>query len=174
MQKWAVLFLVAMSLGCRKDNDIILFEIPFPNLDFTIQAGLNPLDTWYFNMDNVPTNALNLFDANGVDTSAYSSLIPNTARLVSVFNDVEYDFVYEIAVYLCEAGNQSPKCGKEIFYRFPMPNNPGSIVDIIPNPLEVGDLLLSERVNVQVMLRFISPPPQFVESRLNIDFVVKK
>lgn len=162
-----------MGLGCNKEDDTILFEIPFPNLDFTIQAGLNPVETWYFNIDNVPTSALALFAANNIDTAGVRSLVPNTGRMLARFNDAEYDFVYEIAVYLCEEGNQSPKCGKEIFYRFPLPNNPGTFVDLIPNPVEVKSLILKDKVNVQVMMRFISPPPQFIETRLDLDFAVK-
>ena len=160
-------------MSCNKNDEDILFIIPFPNLDFDIQAGLNPLDTWYFNLDHVPTNALNLFASHNIDTASIQSLVPHTARLTSVFGDADYEFVYEIAVYLCEEGNQQAKCGKEIFYRFPLPNKPGTFVDLIPNPLEVKDLILQDKVNVQVMLRFDSPPPQFVESRLELEFAVK-
>jgi hypothetical protein len=173
MRKWAWILLAMAGLSCNRDNNSFLFEIPFPNLDFTIPAGLNPLDTWYFNIDNVPTNALALFSANGIDTASVRSLVPNTARMLSLFNNVDYDFVYEIAVHLCEQGDQTPRCGKEIFYRFPLPNNPGPFVDLVPNPVEVGSLILKDKVNVQVVLRFISPPPQFVETRLDLGFVVK-
>lgn len=173
MKKLAVLALVIFGLACNKDNDTILLAIPFQNLDFTIQAGLNPLETWYFNFDNVPTNALALFAANGIDTAGVNSITPNTGRLTSIFNDANYEILYEIAVYLCEAGDQDPKCGKEIFYRFPLPNNPGSFVDVIPNPVEVRDLILQEKVNVQLMLRFLSTPPNFMESRLALEFAVK-
>ncbi|MBK8489880.1 MAG: hypothetical protein IPL49_02985 [Saprospirales bacterium] len=173
MQKWALIFLGIVGLACNKNNDTILLDIPFQNLDFTIQAGLNPVDTWYFNMDHVPTNALALFAANGIDTAGVNSITPNTGRLTSVFGDANYKFLYEIAVYLCEEGNQAPKCGKEIFYRFPLPNDPGPFVDVIPNPVELKQLMLQQKVNVQVMLRFISPPPTFIESRLELDFGVK-
>lgn len=173
MTRYILVLMAALTLSCEKNDDDILFIIPFPNLDFTIQAGLNPLDTWYFNIDNVPTNAVSLLSGNGIDTAAIQSLVPHVGRLTSVFGDADYQFVYEIAIYLCEAGNQSPKCGKEIFYRFPLPNNPGAFVDLIPNPAEVKDLILRDKVNVQVMLRFVTPPPQFVDSRVDLEFAVK-
>ena len=173
MVRYLLVIMAGLALSCNKDDKDILFLIPFQNLDFTIQAGLNPLDTWYFNIDHVPTNALSLFAANNIDTASIRSLVPNTARLTSVFGDANYEFVYEIAVYLCKEGNEEAKCGKEIFYRYPLPNKPGGFVDLIPNPVEVKDLILDDKVNVQVMLRLISPPPQFVESRLEIDFAVK-
>jgi len=173
MARIILVFLALTSLSCRKDDLGILFRIPFQPVDFTIQAGLNTLDTWYFNIDNVPTNSLALFQANGIDTASVRSLVPQRARLRSVFDDVNYNFLFEIAVYLCEAGVQTPKCGKEVFYRFPLPNNPGIFVDLVPNPLEVKDLILRDKVNVQVMLRLLSPPPQFIEARLELEFAVK-
>ena len=173
MYKWAFLFLVATGLACNKNNDNILMEIPFPNLDFTIQAGSNPLETYYFNIDHVPTNALSLFSVNGIDTAGVNSITPLRGRLTSVFNDADYDFLYEIAIQLCEEGDHESRCGKEIFYRFPIPNKPGSFVDVIPNPVEVKPFILKEKVNVQVILRFISPPPAFIDSRLELDFGVK-
>jgi len=173
MSRYVLVFLAVLGLSCNKDDDEILFIIPFPNLDFEIQAGMNPLDTWYFNIDQVPTNGLALLEANNIDTASIKSLVPNTAGLTSVFGDADFDFVYEIAVYLCEEGNHQAKCGKEIFYRYPLPNKPGNYVDLIPNLVEVKDLILREKVNVQIMLRFETSPQQLTESRLELDFAVK-
>lgn len=144
-----------------------------PNLNISIPAGLNTLETWYVNLDEVPTGIATQLAANGMESSQVKSIVPAQARLVSIFGDQDYNFVFEVVIYLCNAGATSDECGSEVFYRVPVPENTGLIVDVIPNEFDVKSYLLQEEVNIQLAFRFRQPPPQFVDTRVELTFGVR-
>ncbi|MCB0675237.1 MAG: hypothetical protein KDC30_00970 [Saprospiraceae bacterium] len=174
MKQILLLVAVLATLSCNKLDKGVLFSWPIPQLEFTIPAGLNIAQAYYFNLENVPTNALGLLSTYSVDSSQVQSITPATARITSIFGNVSYDFLFEVSIMLCEPGDSSPNCGYEIFYRVPIPEGTGAFLDLIPNQNDIKDLLLQETVNIQVKLAQLrAPSPQFVESRMELTFNVK-
>ncbi|MCB0641752.1 MAG: hypothetical protein KDC44_08945 [Phaeodactylibacter sp.] len=170
--QWLILAAILPFLSCGKEEDF-LFNLPFPVLNFTIPAGVNTLESHYFNIDSVPTNLINVALAQNFDPGAISAVRPREARLQSLFGNVDFDFVFEMTIQLCEVGDKTPNCGREIFWRQPVPENIGSFIDLIPNENDVKEMLEKDMVNIQVklaQLRFTSPT--FIEAQLSLDFSV--
>ena len=166
--------LIFLLAGCKNKDKDVLFQQPFRGLEFTIPAGINPFEAQYFNIDSVPTNALALFSSFGIEASEIQSIVPATARINSLFGNVDYDFILELSVNICPAGDKTPNCGFEAFWRDPVPEAIGSFVDMAANNTDLQELLKQDMVNVQVKLaRLRGTSPQFVESILEMDFDVR-
>lgn len=182
MKNWLTTYRVLAFLGligillpsCGDNEPQLLFQIPFRNVDFEIPPTLSVIQVHYFNIDNVPTDGMALFDANNVAESEATAIFPSRARMQTIFTAEEYDFIEQMSVRICEAGDLSENCGKEIFWRQPVPQNAADFVDLIPSELDVKEFLLLDEVNIQVKLeRLRRNPPQFIETRLEMDFDVK-
>ena len=170
--QWLLLLLILPFLSCEKEKNL-LFNLPFPNLNFTIPAGVNALEAQYFNIDSVPTNLINVAMAQNFDPNQITAVRPASARLQSLFGNVDFDFVFEMTIQLCEVGDKSPNCGREIFWRQPVPQNVGDFVDLIPNENNVLEMLEKDMVNIQIKLAQLrATSPTFIEAQLNLDFSV--
>jgi len=167
---YLVIALVLTFFSCQK-NDEVLFALPLPLLNLTIPAGINPVEAQYFNIDSVPTNLFNVANARNIDLGSVQQVIPATATLRSIFG-TDYSFAFEVTIQLCEVGDKSPNCGREIFWRQPVPENIGSFLEFVPNENNVKDALEEELVNIQVKIAQLrSTSPAFIESELLIEFV---
>ena len=159
--------------SCEKEAEL-LFELPLQNLAFVIPAGQTAVETYYFNFPEVPTNAANLLANFGYEESDVSGIIPGSARLSSIFGDGNYnDLFRELVVQICPVGNSGDKCGVEGFYWNLIGQNVGADIDLIPNPLDVSDDLLAEKVHIQVWYRLLRSSDQTIESRLALRFLVQ-
>jgi hypothetical protein len=173
MKQFALLLLLVSVWGCKKPGDDARFFIPFRGLDFTIPAGVNPLEAQYFNINDVPTNTLTFLDGNGMDLDEVTSILPVNASITSIFGDANYDFAFEISINICEAGVTDPNCGREAFWRQPVPENIGTFVELNANTSDIQDLLKEEKINIQIKIgQLRGTTTQFVESRLEMDFAV--
>jgi hypothetical protein len=172
MKKLPLLLLPLLFFGCNENADILL-RIPFRDLDFALPAGLNPVETWYRTFERVPTDIRDVMEANGLDPDGNYRITPVGANLIARFGDQELDFLQEVAVYLCDQEDTSPRCGPEAFYRFPIPQDIGTVVELVPNNNVLNDLLLEERINVQILMRFDAPPVEFTDLRLEMEFKVQ-
>jgi hypothetical protein len=174
MRLTAVLLFFLLFSACSKEDQRVLFEIPFRNLDFTIPAGINPFEAQYFTLSNVQTNAKDLISGFGYSEEQVTSIVPVSARIFAPFDNVDFDFVFEVSVRICDAGDTSPNCGSEIFWRQPVPENIGNFIDLIPNELDVMERLMKENVSIQIKLAQLrDTSPQFINARLEMDFEVR-
>lgn len=173
MYRYFAFVLLLGLLSCQKEPQV-LFQVPVRGLEFTIPAGANPFEAQYFNFDSIPAADLISAASGAYDPNAVPTIRPFQAQVEAFFGNVDYDFIQEISVNLCPVGVKSPNCGREIFWRSPVPFNSGSILDLIPNENDVKEELLAGWVNIQFkIVRFRDSPNTFVESILSIDFAAK-
>ncbi len=170
-------FLLLLTLpffSCKKEN-LSLFTIPIVNLNVPISAGLDPNETHFFTIKNVPTNSLALFAARGVDTASIKQIVPRRAQLSAIFGEADLDFMREVEVRICPRGQSDDDyCGKEVFYQDQVPNNVGADLDLFGSNIgDVKELLLADKVDVRVIIRrFWSNPPSF-DMKLDLEFDVQ-
>ena len=128
----------------------------------------------YFNLENIPTNHEGLFSSNNVNANSDVRIVPLECSLNGLIGNTDYDFIEQMSVRICDAGDVSENCGTEIFWRQPVPLNVGNILDLIPSDIDVKKFLTKDQVNIQVKLELLRQnPPQFVETRLLLDFAVR-
>ncbi len=168
------LFLLPTLLlsSCKKDKRKLLFDMPLSSLEFTVEAGLNTVDTYYFFFDDVPTHFAELADTYHTDSTLVDAILPGNAFIRSIFGESYEDIFWEIAVHICPVGEQSFKCGHEVFYwNFPT-HELSSDFDLVPNEPDLKEWLTRERVNVQLWFRLAKVPSQSIASRLDLRFNV--
>lgn len=169
-----LLLLPLLFSNCKKEENPTLFDIPLPNIDFEIPPTASSFEVHYFNINNVVTNKEGLFSANNISESDAVAIVPKTGSLRSITNNIDFEFIEQMSIRICDEDDLSQNCGTEIFWRQPVPNNVGSILDLVPSDIDIKQYLLQEKVNIQVKLeRLRANPPQFVETRLVLDFAVK-
>ena len=172
-----VLFLFSLLLitSCKKDQDEILFLFPLQDVDFSIPPTASPFQVHYFNLENIVTNHEGLFSSNNVDANSDVRVVPMESSLNVLVGNIDYDFIEQMSIRICDAGDVSENCGTEIFWRQPVPLNVGNILDLTPSDIDVKRYLTQEKVNIQVKLELLRQnPPQFVETRLLLDFAVRE
>lgn len=168
------LLLVILMSACNKDDENTLFTIPIQDIDFAIPPTANPFQVHYFNFDNTPTNTTGIFAANNYTASEGTKIFPQAATMNVLVGNVNYDFIEQMSIRICEAGDLTENCGREIFWRQPVPEGTGNVLDLGASNVDIKEYLLNEKVNIQVKLeRLRRNPPQFVETRLQVRFAVQ-
>lgn len=168
------LLAICLLSACKKNDPDFLFTIPLQDNDFAIPPTASSFQVHYFNIDNVPTNGAELFSTNNISTSDANAILPQTGRMTVLVGNADYDFIEQMSVRICDAGDFSENCGIEIFWRQPVPIGVGSILDLVPSDQDIKQYLLQDKVNIQVKLEQLrNNPPEFVETRLSLDFSVR-
>ncbi len=152
-----------------------MFTIPVQNVIFSVDPTMQPPFTYYIPVNSVMTNAMNLIDAFGIDTSEIKSIRPGKARLVALFGQGDLDFIDAVSVRLCPIGTNKENCGQEVFYRDPVPFNTGLDLDLVPsNVNDVRNFVIPDRINIQVKLeRLRNFPQNTFDIRLDMEFEVR-
>lgn len=175
MKKFLLLLTIFSIIGGCKDNEeSVLFTLPIRNINFEIPAGLNPIKAHYFVINDVPTFFNDLMESNHVNIDDVASIIPVSARLVQPFSDIDYDFAYEISIKLCD-NPEDEDCAHEIFWRKPVPEDTGSQLDIVPNEIDMKDILTKEKIKIHIiLLQLRTTTPEFFNNQLELNFEVRR
>ena len=173
MKKLIFIFLVvSVMVSCRKDTErAFLFEMEYP-VDFTINAGIGPYVSHYFEIQGIQTFADSLFAFHNVDPTTIESILPRKGRLVAVFSDVEYDFIKNIEVELYDEVNGSI-LRLPAYYRDPVPEKTGGQVDLVSEEVDLKDFMLKDKMNFRIKLQLYGAAPKTIESRLILTFAVR-
>ena len=170
MSRYLVFLVVLTSLASLRcgSSEEPLFIIQM-EADFTIRPGLNSFDTHYFVLNQVPTRIGNYLGP-GVDEATIGRILPNRAELNARFANIDWAIVQEISIWAISASN--PTVRKEIFYHDRVNLNNVKELQLLSSLSEVKDILLQDRLTLEVRLNFRRTIPVEIESRLTMNFVV--
>ncbi|HHB79171.1 MAG TPA: hypothetical protein ENK85_08060 [Saprospiraceae bacterium] len=168
-----VLFVGLLLVSCRKNNErAFLFEMEYP-VDFTINAGIGPFVSHYFEIQDILTFSDSLFAFHEVDPATIESILPQNGRMVAVYaTGVEYDFIKSIDVELYDEVNGSIK-RLPAYYRDPVPEKTGSQIDLVSEEADLKEFMLKDHFNCRIRLQLYGAAPQTIESRLILKFAVR-
>lgn len=164
-----LLFVLLTSFSCRKNDDRVRFDMLYPEVYFTIPAGLNPFLIHFIELRDLPVNRAFYFDLNKVTDSTQVRIVPRSARIGSLFADVDFEFVERISILVADA--EKPDQFYEIYYRDPVPLNIGPFLDLVPTLLDLQQVVKSDRIHLRIRMQLRAPSPVFVESRLDYSFI---
>jgi len=133
-----------------------------------IPPGLNNFDTHIFIIRDVPTGARSFF-TDSINEDQVEAILPNRAQLNTVFNNIDWAIVREISIQAVSAAD--PSIRREIFWHDRI--NPNTIEELrlFSSLSEVKDILLQDRMTLEVRLNFRQTTRAEVESRLTMNFV---
>ncbi len=168
MNRWAAICLSLVTIlllaGCGPDDDLIGIQMPY-RYQFDVPAGLNPLNTHFFERSGILTNASSLIGNDEVNR-----IIPYRARLTSLDN-IDFSFIREIEVRVKDPDNP----GLEIpaFYREELPFNTGRSIDLIATQANITDILSQPFIDVVVEFKLYSTTGQTFETDLQLTFLAQ-
>lgn len=166
-------FAICLLSSCKKDKQKTLFLFPLQDIEFSIPPTASAFQVHYVTKE-VVTNHAGLFDANDIAEDGEFRIMPSEGSLNSIANNLDYDFIEVMSVRICDEGDFSETCGTEIFWRQPVPFDVGSVLQLVPSDVDIKQYLLQDKVNIQVKFeRLRDNPPQFVDTRLLLDFAVR-
>ncbi len=160
---------VFLLFGCTKDNQARLFDMVFPDIRFTIPAGLNSFLPRVFEVPVVNTNIDFYLDENNILEDQIQAVRPFSAR-ISALDNFDYDFVREISIRVCPVGNSPCTPADEVFYIDNIQRRAGDRVDLLPTLRNAKPMLTEDVFKLEVLFLFDTTTPYSVDSRLDMTF----
>ena len=162
------IFLLAFTtLSCDKDDVVRKFSIRLDR-NFEVPAGLDYLNAHYFVLDEIPTFYQQIINQQNVPVGAKISLVPESAVISSIYNDVDFDFVDKVSVRIFTNTNVKDK--PEAFYIEDIPTTVDGELRLIPTSFDAQPFLKDGIVNVEVRFFFKRTTPQLMNLRIIMDF----
>ena len=140
-----------------------LFDLEY-EVDFTIDPGLNTIDTHVYTIRDVPSLLSDYAAINGVIVDSIKSGAPNRATLTTVFQNINYDFLDQMSVWMFSSSN--PSDNQEIFFIDFVELNEDNEVRLLSSLANVIDYLREGKFDIEVRLRLRSFSPAEINSRL--------
>lgn len=166
---WFYLVTISLLTACSKDDRERLFEMSYPAIDFEIPAGLSASLPRVFERDNIPTNIRYFLNEYNLDTAQIGRILPFSARLTALDN-IDYDFVDEISVRICEADAEQCLTGDEVFYIDNLQGREDDVIELLPGLGDAKDILTQDEYKLEVVFFFWNTTPISVRSRLDMIF----
>ena len=161
--------LLLLFTNCGKNDEEVLFTIPY-QLNFSTPAGLNTLETHYYEINNIPSRIDSVLVARGISKEDITSVSPKSAELSSLFADGEYGFIREVSVDIFETGSTYYQ---EVYFHPQVPQNTGSTLDLAGTLVDAKERVTSEKFNIRVGLMLRNFAPQSMENTLRFTFAIK-
>ena len=160
-----LIFFLLGSLSCGDDVEP-LFQLVY-DVDFTIDPGLNTIDTHVYTIRNVPSFLEDFALANNVNPDSIVSAAPNRATITTIFQNIDYNFLDQLSVWMVSVNN--PNDSREIFFLDFVDLDEDSEVRLLSSIANVIDYLREGSFNIEVRLRLRSFSPAEINSRLSFD-----
>lgn len=162
------LFVLPLFISNCNKGDVFLFEMLYVE-DFVIPAGLNPFDTHYFRLKDIPIGTY--MSARNLTANDLKAIEPNTANLINIFaGTANYDFIREVAI---DIYTDDENAGKEIFWYSPVPENTGDNLGVIPALGDAKPYLTGTTFNILIKLELRRAPLQNIDTEFRFSFGAK-
>ena len=166
--RYAILFWVLVTsiffVDCSKGPEP-LFDMPI-EARFTINPGLDNIQTHYFIIRNVPTFYQTYSPGN---LALVDHINAGQGILSAQFDDVDWGIVREVAVHISppfESNNN-----REVFYQEMINFSGVEEIRLFSSLSEVKDILLQDFVDIEVRINFRRTTFREIDARLNLNFV---
>lgn len=162
--------LLGLMLACQADRRERIFTMTFPNLTFTIPAGLSGILPRVFELDQLPTNIDFYLQGAGTDTTAVAGILPTAATITALDNNTDYNFIQEVSVRVCKAGSASCTPADEVFYAVDIFRRSGNRIRLIPTEGNARRTLAKDRYKLEILFYLGAASTFNVNSRLEMQF----
>lgn len=159
--------------ACNRDDRERVFEIIYPNLQFTLPVGLTAQTAWGYNLRSVPSNLKNYLRENNTDTAVIAAINPYSARITSL-DGFDYNFVEEISVRICSTDKSQCTTADEVFYIDDLRGRAGESVELLPTLRNVEKLLSQDNFRLEMVFFFRNTSTYSVQSKLDMAFEAVK
>jgi len=162
--------LILIVAACRNDNRERLFEMFYPNFNFTIPAGQSPILPYPLGIRGVNSNIDFYLTENSTDTALIGEISALSATLTSV-DGIDYDFLHSVSIRICADTDEPCSDADEVFYidRLQI-DRPGERIRLLPGLRNVRDELIAQEYRLEVVFFLAFAPAFDYETRLDMSF----
>lgn len=162
--------MLLLLFACRKDRRTPLFDMPYPNFRFTINAGENPFLPGSYAIRGVSTSIKAILGQHSSDTSAIGEINALSASLRNL-DGQPYSFLDAISVRICKDGTDNCTPADEVFYLDQLQlYPPGDRIELLPGLRNVRRDLIREQFRLEVVIFFAFSPPVNYPTQLDMVF----
>jgi len=162
------LFLVIITSICVSscgDDQRAAFDIDIDTF-FVVPAGLNSLESWVFEINNIPTFIEAI--SPGATPENISSVKANRGYLTGRFSNIDFSIVERISIVASSSVDRDLEA--EVFYMDFVPLDHDGDLQMFSSLPEVKEILLQDEINLKIKLNFKSFVPTDIESRVILNF----
>lgn len=166
---WVILFLAVGMMSCKKDRRqqlLIMHEF----VDFTIQPGLNNIDTHIYTFSPKFSTLQSRLAQAGYTLDDVVSIEGRRATLSGVFGDVDLDFIHRVSLLIYDPSN--PQNRQEFFYMDPVPFKSKTEIDLFPGISNINEWLERDYFGLELRLNFRQISPSLIAMRLEYEVQV--
>ena len=162
---FAILLMLFSACG---DKETPLFKMNFET-EFTIQAGLNTIETHYIIIQDVPSLIESYKSTFNVSDDEISSILPSRADMTQIFSNHPYDYIDKISFWA--VSNVDPTLRKEMFYMDFVPLNQGDELQMISSISNLKEIMFEGSFDLEVKLNFRSFPVNQTDNMITFSLV---
>lgn len=173
-QYFFLIIIITLIISCVRDNRERIFEVVYPNLLFTLPAGLNGATPWGYALADVPSRFRNLVKANNSDTAVIAGVLPYAATITSR-DGSDFKFVEGVSILMCS--NTKSQCSlisDEVFYIDDLRGRARDEIKLLPTERNIEKLLSEEQFRLEIVFYFRNSTPYSVDSKLDMVFEAVK
>lgn len=160
-----LLFVLPLFISNCKKEDPILFEMVYV-ADFTIPAGINPVDAHFFHIKNIPVGTY--LSARNLTADQLNSITSREGTFVNIFSGTaSYDFIREVSIRIYTDDEND---WKEIFWHFNVPLDTGDVLGLPASLENVKEYLNGSTFNIIIKLNLRGAPLQNIDSQFQFSF----
>lgn len=164
---FTILFLLATA--CSKDNRERIFQLLYPNFQFNLPVGLSATTAWGYGLRDVSSNLKFYLTDNKSDTAVIKAINPYSARITAL-DGLDYDFVEEVSVRICNNDKSQCTLADEVFYIDDLRGRANETIELLPTLRNVEKLLIENQFRLEIVFFFRNTTPYTVESKLDMVF----
>ena len=167
----SLVLISALFASCNNDEPEELFTVTQIS-EFEVRAGLNVIETHFFQLPAANSPYDNLLASTGVDSALVDAVTPKFCELTTPFGDIDLDFIRLVEVRILDPFD--PERSREVFYLDPVPPNSRGTLRPFPGLLNVKDIIDNPSFGIEIRLIFRTPPPTTMNMRLLMEFAAVK
>lgn len=158
--------MVLFTSSCKKDSD------PLFTMDtearFTIPAGLNTVETFFFQIRDVPT-FFDVFSSTvNLDSVEITQLIGRDCNMKPVSEAIDLDFIHSMNIFILNPSDSTDRY--EIFFMDVIEFGSKNNIRLFNSVVDVQEFMRRERVDLQVEVTFRQVTFRTVEYELDMSF----
>lgn len=163
------LILIFFVTSCQQDEvefiDILTLLVPIE-----IPAGLNSIETHYFEYLDEPTRIGAILQSNNISKEEISFIRPRSATLRSLATGESFDFLQQSFIEIASRSEDFIEC----YFVDRIPNNEDAILDLIPNEVNMKSRLIQDFVDIRLALLLKRPNPATFRAEMEMTFFVQR
>lgn len=163
------LLLIFSVTSCKQD-EVEFIDILTVLVQIEVPAGLNSIETHYFEYRDEPTRINSILQANNLSEEQIGFIRPRSATLRSRATGEDFSFLQQAFIEIGTRTEDHIEC----YFVDRIPNNEDAVLDLIPNEVNMKSRLIQDFVDIRLALLLKRPSPSTFRAEMELTFFVQQ